>query len=574
MWALKVLNGNEVGHLHSLKEGQKYTVGRSSSCDIQVIDNGISKQHLEIRVFKEKLLVKDLNSSNGTFVNGVRISHRVVRLGDKIGLNEILLEAILEPKAILSHPPTASQAGFHPSPVQGQKQEQGFPPSSLQGQGADSMASFPSLPESGPLAPLPNLENPSSSMEPEQANPSFSPQSSSLLPRLFNEIQNYMEKVVLPGVYRLCQWFEFRWVLLSFLLGLVLVVVLLSLIPMKQLTQFSIQVESQRRALTIARNLAEINKEYIIQKKWSLLNIESAELEDGITKAFIVDKRGSILAPQAKMGKYLKLPFLQKLRRGNKSLASQIDTKTIVAGIPISGYNTELGAFKTQAYTVVVYNMGALAFDKGHVLSLFLQAFFLSLIFALLIFYFIYKVINYPMDIMAKALEKVLDGKDNSIQIDFRQESVQQVATHINSLLAKKESLSSFNSSSGNALQEKEVINLAQLIGFPAIVLNGDQHIVYANSPFEQLTNLKGEDIQSYDIQSLSDPALQQNIQSLMETAICNHSDIAVDKIEFNGDSYSLNCQCLGGEKEGPEADAYFFIVITPMEGEQEEEVA
>ena len=580
MWALKVLNGSEVGDLHSLREGHKYIVGRSDSCDIQLKNQGVSKRHLEVSAFKEKLLVKDLNSSNGTFVNGVRVSHRVIRLGDKIGLNEMLMEAVLAPKAI-------SNPSLSPNPLQ-------VSPHSSPSQPLSPLSSVSPIPSASPISPAPSPSlapsaNPSaaasspsaplvSGEESEAGGFSSSPQlssPSSLLGRFFNAFQSYMEKVALPGVYRLCHWFEFRWVLLSFLLALVVGVVLLSLIPMRQLTQSSIEMESQRRVLTIARNLSEINKVHIIQKRWSLLNIESAELEDGVTKAFIVDKSGSILAPQNKMGTYLKLPFLQKLRRrGNMGLASQLDSKNIAAGFPVSGYNTESGTYEPQAYTVVVYNMGALAFDKERVLSLFLQALLLSLIFSLLVFYFIYKLIDYPINSVVKALEKILEGQDENIDVKFRQENIQQMTVHINNLLAKRSLSSSEGSgSSENPLHEKEVVNLAQLIGFPALVLNGSQQIIYVNPPFEQITGLRGEDIAGYDIQSLSDQALQQNIQALIEMAISHHLEIAVDQLDFNGNNYSLNCQCLGGEGKGG-LESYFFIVITPAEDEQEEEVA
>ena len=55
-----------------LSEGS-YTVGRGTEVDIQIQDPGISRKHLVIEV-AEKVLIKDLNSTNGTFYKEERIS--------------------------------------------------------------------------------------------------------------------------------------------------------------------------------------------------------------------------------------------------------------------------------------------------------------------------------------------------------------------------------------------------------------------------------------------------------------------------------------------------------------------
>ena len=55
------------------KELKKITVGRESSNDIIVSQGLVSRKHAEFYVEKDQLFVKDLNSTNGTFVNGTAI---------------------------------------------------------------------------------------------------------------------------------------------------------------------------------------------------------------------------------------------------------------------------------------------------------------------------------------------------------------------------------------------------------------------------------------------------------------------------------------------------------------------
>lgn len=51
-------------------------VGRSSICDIYFDDLSMSKQHFALEVEKGNVYVTDLESKNGTFINGKKISGR------------------------------------------------------------------------------------------------------------------------------------------------------------------------------------------------------------------------------------------------------------------------------------------------------------------------------------------------------------------------------------------------------------------------------------------------------------------------------------------------------------------
>jgi hypothetical protein len=71
-------------------------VGRSAITDIQIKDRYVSREHLLLRKFGDKLLVMDLKSKNGTFLNGHQIrpgTEVEVKEGDSIvvGLNVICL---------------------------------------------------------------------------------------------------------------------------------------------------------------------------------------------------------------------------------------------------------------------------------------------------------------------------------------------------------------------------------------------------------------------------------------------------------------------------------------------------
>ena len=61
-------------------------VGRGDQCDV-IIDNAqVSRKHCLLEVWEENVKVKDLDSSNGTFVNGVPVKDGFLRAGDQLRL--------------------------------------------------------------------------------------------------------------------------------------------------------------------------------------------------------------------------------------------------------------------------------------------------------------------------------------------------------------------------------------------------------------------------------------------------------------------------------------------------------
>ncbi len=62
-------------------------IGRSSQCDIVIPGSHLSRQHAELKVQKGSLLVKDLDSVNGTYLNDQPITTAVAHSGDRLRLD-------------------------------------------------------------------------------------------------------------------------------------------------------------------------------------------------------------------------------------------------------------------------------------------------------------------------------------------------------------------------------------------------------------------------------------------------------------------------------------------------------
>ena len=63
---------------------KSFFVGRNPMNDLCLEDNSVSQRHAEISQEGESIIVRDLGSTNGTFVNGNKISSTVLKTGDTI----------------------------------------------------------------------------------------------------------------------------------------------------------------------------------------------------------------------------------------------------------------------------------------------------------------------------------------------------------------------------------------------------------------------------------------------------------------------------------------------------------
>ncbi|HEU0104796.1 MAG TPA: FHA domain-containing protein [Vicinamibacteria bacterium] len=78
----------EDGTVHEIAVGE-FTLGRSSACNVVANENAVSKVHARIERSADQLLVEDLSSSNGTFVNGTRVRTAVLRDTDTLELANV-----------------------------------------------------------------------------------------------------------------------------------------------------------------------------------------------------------------------------------------------------------------------------------------------------------------------------------------------------------------------------------------------------------------------------------------------------------------------------------------------------
>ncbi len=68
-----------------------FTIGRSMDCDLVIFDKKASRIHAQVSAVGEREILQDLDTPNGTRVNGVRISKKLLDPGDEILIGDTLI---------------------------------------------------------------------------------------------------------------------------------------------------------------------------------------------------------------------------------------------------------------------------------------------------------------------------------------------------------------------------------------------------------------------------------------------------------------------------------------------------
>jgi pSer/pThr/pTyr-binding forkhead associated (FHA) protein len=89
------------------------SVGRHDDCQIRIRSSQVSRRHCEIFEQDEQLMLRDLGSSNGTYVNGRRVlGQQSLKAGDVITIGGVTLRV----DTVGAASPAAGSAGAKPAP--------------------------------------------------------------------------------------------------------------------------------------------------------------------------------------------------------------------------------------------------------------------------------------------------------------------------------------------------------------------------------------------------------------------------------------------------------------------------
>jgi pSer/pThr/pTyr-binding forkhead associated (FHA) protein len=114
MAKLVILTGGLTGMTHELSANST-TVGRAEGNLFQIIEPAISGRHCEILLRGDEVVVRDLKSTNGTFIQGERITEAILKPGQILRLGRVDLRLQVSTPAASPTPSAPSPSATAPS---------------------------------------------------------------------------------------------------------------------------------------------------------------------------------------------------------------------------------------------------------------------------------------------------------------------------------------------------------------------------------------------------------------------------------------------------------------------------
>jgi pSer/pThr/pTyr-binding forkhead associated (FHA) protein len=88
MAKLVVLSAGMTGRTQELKV-DKTTIGRVDDNTFQIAEPSVSSHHCEVLLRGKEVVVRDLNSTNGTYINGEKVTESVIKPGQILRLGQV-----------------------------------------------------------------------------------------------------------------------------------------------------------------------------------------------------------------------------------------------------------------------------------------------------------------------------------------------------------------------------------------------------------------------------------------------------------------------------------------------------
>ncbi|MES2802772.1 MAG: FHA domain-containing protein [Bdellovibrionota bacterium] len=554
MWSVRVLSGPQAGQIFDLKMG-KNLLGRGMNCDFKITSGGISKEHAEIHVYKDKVIVVDLKSSNGTFVNGVKIQNSIIKLGDKVSVFDVIMDVIPSPD-IRPKPAAATRpVALRPRPVQQQRQ---MPPQMYNQQ----PLAYPM--QGGAAMQAQMYHQPMNGAASQQNN--FTAHAE--LPKTLGErIDDYMENAVMPVFYKMSVVFPFKQVLLGMMILFVVFVTIASMFPLTTILRESNFNEAAKRAKSVARAMARINEQALLSGQINNLNVSEALKEDGIKEAIIImQSDGSVVAPTEKVGRDMSKSFVIQARKEPRAMAAPVDDNTIGASHPIAAYDPISGETTVKYVAIVFYDISSLNVDDGRVVSLFMQTLVISALFGVGLYLLFSRLIEFPIRQLNKQIDLALREKSDRTEVAFDYPELQKAVANVNLILNRMwNGLSDLETIKPSQNRDVEFSQMVNMLTQPAAVIGANGLIISCNQQFATLVQTAPEVLVQQNYNTITDQAMVQNLENLIRRAHELVYETHKDIIPFSQFECEIFLQAFLDSSGAPE---YFFVSLTKVNQE------
>jgi hypothetical protein len=93
-FALRFISGKYQGGEFPLRMEREIVIGRSSDLDMVLVEDMVSRKHAKISTAGQQIVIQDLGSTNGTFVNGEKVKKIRLKEGDRILVGTSIIKLV------------------------------------------------------------------------------------------------------------------------------------------------------------------------------------------------------------------------------------------------------------------------------------------------------------------------------------------------------------------------------------------------------------------------------------------------------------------------------------------------
>src|SRR5688572_24997007 len=93
-YALRFISGKYQGGEFPLRMEREIVIGRSSDLDMVLVEDMVSRKHAKISTQGGQIVIQDMASTNGTFVNGEKVKKQRLKEGDRILIGTSIIKLV------------------------------------------------------------------------------------------------------------------------------------------------------------------------------------------------------------------------------------------------------------------------------------------------------------------------------------------------------------------------------------------------------------------------------------------------------------------------------------------------
>ena len=513
MYKLVAIAGKLRGQEFTLEEGENL-VGRDAGCSVHLPVEGISKKHLSITVTGDSCYLKDLDSANGTFLNGQMVKRATAKDGDRISMPDNILQIVYvkEKKIVIKK--------------------------RVHNEEEDSEEEFISggTPPDAPLAKLIWV----------------------VKYKLMRYLHNFNE--------------EYEWNHLIAIIIFLFTVLNISLIifPVMDSNKHLLIKEIAERGYHYIQELVRINTNALNEREIEKIDTEwitrKSEGTEGVTDYRLMDMEGRIIRPSTKLNEYVHDPHfvsaweLSKRRVSaygvpiEKPFIKSISRSTVIIGKSIWAFNQASSQQEPIGVVAIKFSPATLKKHTQKISYNFLEALAKVGVASAILFAIFYFLTIRPLEELRFQFEEGLRGGRKDIKSKYLFSELGQLKNSINTSLQRIRELSN---EEGDEFTEEEddekyvnsLYEFMQGASGPVLILDSQKNLAHINLEAEDLCGIRESASKGSNILDVSrEKGFAATLTELCDNSANNDGTHQGGEYELTGVAYKINVASLMGK--------------------------